>query len=405
MAEIVDMMDHVWKNGKKYTLAEFKEELKHELRRRADLDGNADVSKCVLALGEAGVGKTQAIRQAVGEIQGEYVMYHHGATMEEDNAGTPYQEQTNGNRVTKIAIPDHLACFYREPEGETGALVIEEVFTGSTTAHQNQARQFIDGRFGLTKMFPGWHIVGTSNPATAEFHTVKAVDKALAKRMIWLPVDPSSEEKLEYWVSRMHPLLHKFLVLWYSQSQSVDYVKATDSRTWMNLSDSIGRRCDVKTGYPNCPVKMLYRLMHNHVGLDVASSFEDYLNKGNDPNEYPIGHLDFLKASSSDVKILIRRVERWVEGDRTSLIGATQWGLEAYLRDQGNHSQVDDQGASNLTGFLRASGEHGYADMADSLMHLLRNTPLGQKVMKNLEGTNLEDRVTSLSDKIEKVGK
>jgi len=405
VSNITDIMDHVWTNGKKYTLAEFKEELKHELRVRTDLDENPDVSKCMLALGEAGVGKTQAIRQAVEEIDGEYVMYHHGATMEEDNIGTPYQEQVNGDRVTRIAIPEHLACFWRKPEGKTGVLVVEEVFTGGTTAHQNQVRQFIDGRFGLTKMYPNWHVVGTSNPATAEFHTVKAVDKALAKRMIWFPVDPSSEEKLRYWVGRMDDMLHKFLVLWRTENEQVDYIKATDSRTWMNLSDSIARRRDARTGRFRCSHAMLHRLMHNHVGREVADSFQTYLDKGDNADEYPIGHLDLLKASGNEVKRLIARVERWVESTRTSLLGATEWSLEAFLKTQANHKKIDEQGERNLTAFLRAAGEHGYADIADNLIMVIRETPLSQRIMKQLEGTELEDKLMTVADNLEKVQK
>lgn len=401
MADIVDIMDHVWTNGKKYSLAEFKEELKFELLTRTDLDGNPDVSKCILALGEAGIGKTQAIRQAVDEIKGEYVMYHHGATMEEDNAGTPYQEKSNGDRVTKIAIPDHLACFYREPSAVTGALVIEEVFTGSTTSHQNQARQFIDKRFGLTTMKPGWHIVGTSNPATADFHTVKAVDKALAKRMIWFPVDPTSDEKLAYWQGKMDDSLYKFLLLLRSQNESTDYVKATDSRTWMNLSDSLGRRRDAKTGAFRCRSQMLTRLIYNHVGKEVADSFEAFLADGNNPDAYPIGHLDLLKADDKGIKILIERVERWVRDSRSSLLGATEWSLEAYLRNQENHKDVDDRGIKNLAAFLRAAGERGYADMADCLLSVVQRTALSNKLLKPLEGTHLEERLITVSDLVE----
>lgn len=400
--QIVDIMDYVWTQGKKYSLAEFKEELKFELMHRGDLDGNPDVSKCILALGEAGIGKTQCIRQAVEEIGGEYVMYHHGATMEEDNAGTPYQEGTNGDRVTKIAIPDHLACFYRAPLGSTGVLVIEEIFTGSTTAHQNQARQFIDKRFGLTKMKPGWHVVGTSNPATADFHTVKAVDKALAKRMVWYPIEPTAEEKLTYWAGKMDDLLHKFLVLWHLEKRSLDVVNATDSRSWMNLSDSIGRRRDPKTGVLRCQPTALYKLMYNNVGKDIADTFEKYLKIGNDPDEYPIGHMDILRADDKGIKELADRATRWAKKKRAALIGATKWSLCGFLHNGQNHGIVDDRGVKNLASFMQAIGTQGFADMVDSMLNQLGRSTLAKKIVTELKGGELEKKLQALIDSLEK---
>lgn len=396
-----DMMEQVWTKGKRYSLKEFKDELKFEIRSRQDLDGSTDVAKCVLALGEAGIGKTQAIRQAVEEVGGEYVMYHHGATMEEDNAGTPYQEGTNGDRVTKIAIPDHLACFYREPKGSTGVLVIEEIFTGSTTAHQNQARQFIDKRFGLTKMKPGWHLVGTSNPATADFHTVKSVDKALAKRMIWFPIEATSEEKLTYWAGRMDDLLYKFLVLWHLQKKELDFIKATDSRTWMNLSDSIARRRDPASGILQCSQPSLHRLVYNNVGKEVADAFQAYLTLGNDPDEYPISHADILRADAKEIKILVARIKRWTDRKRAALIGATKWSLCGYLHNGANHDKVDARGIDNLSSFMKAVGEGGFADLTGSMLKQLGKSPLARAILEKLEGSELESKMASLIDTLE----
>lgn len=396
-----DLMEIVWSKGKRYSLKEFKDELKFEIRSRKDLDGSPDVSKCVLALGEAGIGKTQAIRQAVEEVGGEYVMYHHGATMEEDNAGTPYQEGTNGDRVTKIAIPDHLACFYREPQGSTGVLVIEEIFTGSTTAHQNQARQFIDKRFGLTKMKPGWHLVGTSNPATADFHTVKAVDKALAKRMVWFPIEATSEEKLTYWAGRMDDLLYKFLVLWHLQKKELDYVKATDSRTWMNLSDSIARRRDPGSGVLQCSQQSMYRLVHNNVSKAVADSFQSYLAVGNDPDEYPISHADILRADKKEIEVLVARVKRWTDRKRAALIGATKWSLCGYLHNGANHDKVEERGVENMAAFMKAIGEGGFADLAGSMLKQLGKSPLSRAILEKLEGSQLEEKMAGLLGTLE----
>jgi hypothetical protein len=400
---IVDMMDYVWTQGKKYSLAEFKEELKFELLRRDDLDGNPDVSKCILALGEAGIGKTQSICQAVDEIGGERVLFHMGATMEEDNAGTPYQEGTNGDKVTKIAIPDHLACFYRAPKGSTGVLVMDEIFTGSTTAHQNQARQFIDHRFGITQMKPGWHIVGTSNPATADFHTVKAVDKALAKRMVWFPIEATAEEKLTYWTGRMDDLLHKFLVLWHLEKRSLDVVNATDSRSWMNLSDSIGRRRDPKTGVLRCQPASLYKLMYNNVGKEIADTFEKYLKIGNDPDEYPIGHLDILRADAKGIQELADRASRWAKKKRAALIGATKWSLCGFLHNGQNHDKVDERGVKNLAAFMKAIGTQGFADMVDSMLNQIGRSALARKILGELEGSELEKKLQALIDSFESV--
>jgi hypothetical protein len=269
----VDPIERAWAQGASYTLNEFKRELRLELEPRTDLDGNRDVYKCLLAVGESGIGKTQAIRQVLEEAGAEYCMYHHGATMEEDNAGTPYQETVGNAKVTKIAIPDHLACFWRPPGGKFGALVMEEIFTGATTGHQNQVRQFVDRRFGLQVMQPGWRVIGTTNPATAEFHTVHAVDLALAKRMIVFPVRPTDQEKLAYWNGKMNPILHTFLVTWNVQGRSI--ISLTDSRTWMNLSDSLSRRQSGSSWLVD--YSSLMKLMSNHVGKEIAAMFVEIL--------------------------------------------------------------------------------------------------------------------------------
>lgn len=378
--DVSDVLSHAWQSRITYTLEEFKAELKLELASRPELDGNADVSKCILALGEAGIGKTQAIRQALMEVGGEYLMYHHGATMEEDNAGTPFQEKINERTITRIAIPDHLACFYREPTNGVGALVIEEIFTGSTTGHQNQARQFIDRRFGLHPMFPTWRVVATSNPESADYGTVKAADKALAKRMIIFPIKPTAAEKLQYWQGKMDDVLFKFHLV--NHLENLSFVEATDSRSWMNISDSLSRRR--MNGQWLAPIQSLAKLVSCHASRSVGAAFEEFLKKGNDPDEYPVSHMTLLTGSGHEQKLVHARFNKWMLNRRTALIGATTWGLNAFLRTykvDALKGYNEEEAAVNLAAYLRILCEVGYTDMAADIFNSGRQTSIMRLTM------------------------
>lgn len=383
MNPLQDPIERAWKDGSAYTIAEFKQELRLELEPDPSRDSDPDVYKCLLALGEAGVGKTQAIRQVLEEIRAEYCMYHHGATMEEDNAGTPYQSTENGKTITKIAIPDHLACFWRPPNGRVGALVMEEIFTGATSGHQNQVRQFVDRRFGLQTMLPGWRVIGTSNPSTAEFNTVHSIDLALAKRMIIFPVKPSDTEKLAYWQGRMHPVLHLFLSTWKVQGRSI--IQLTDSRTWMNLSDSLFRRQGT-SGWVVSETSLL-KLFTNHVGKEVAPMFVEFASKSVNEGDIPIDGARLLSADIKEASILLTRIEKWGKAKKVALLGTTKWSLCVCLADRiKENKEVTDREQDILAEFINLLCTVGHAHMAEEIISLFRQSPLSRTLIEKLKG-------------------
>jgi hypothetical protein len=142
--------------------------------------------------------------------------------------------------------------------------------------------------------------------------------------------------------------------------------------------------------------------MYNNVGKEIADTFEQYLKIGNNPDEYPIGHMDILRADAKGIQELADRAARWAKNKRTALIGATKWSLCGFLHDGRNHDKVNEQGVKNLAAFMKAIGEYGFADMVDSMLQQLGQGFLPGKIAREFTGTELEQKLAKWSDIYEK---
>jgi hypothetical protein len=385
-----DILAEAWASGVTYTMEEAKRELMYELIKANGInDEDPDVAKVILLMGPHGTGKTQVTKQACEEAGAEYAAYHHGATVEEDNHGLPIVEERNGIKVAGQAKPKHLPCFFRKPESPSGrgALVLHEPFTGGI-GHQNILRMMTERQHNSDKMFPGWILMATTNPETAEYVTVKAVDAALASRMIILVVKPSNDEKLSYWSSRMHPTLYKFLLL--TNIKKIAFLEKLDSRSWYNLADSVGRRQAAGATRDS-----LIKLIRTHAGTDVAVGFTQYLEHGDDPYYFPIGHNELVTADRAGMRVITERIKRWLDGNELPLIGATNWDLGVWLREESDKASTK-QAAANICEYMQLVGPGGYMDMVDDLFQNARGRKIMPDFMKSVKGTKVEDRLTEI---------
>jgi hypothetical protein len=374
-------------------------------------DDDPDVAKCFLLLGHAGIGKTRLVHQVGLEVGAEVFAYHHGATVEEDNLGLPFIK----DGIVHTAKPEHMPLFYRKPEsaGGLGIFFQDEIFSGQGMGHQNISRMIIDRRHGASKMVPGWHLVGATNPETAEYATVKSVDKALASRMIILVLKPTTDEKLAYWSGRMHKAIYQFLLL--NRGGSESYVEKLDSRAWCNLAHTIGKMFEA-----GVPQALMVKLLRTHTDSAVAAGFEAYLERGSDPDQYPIPAAELLTAEPARFEELLQRVRRWLErheqrGEKagvTALLGATKFELVAWLKNpercasltSGKDKRHAQLVLGNLAKFMVEIGSRDFADLASSLVHVLKeqdksaDSPLARAVLSQIKGTKLERRLLEMLD-------
>jgi len=390
-----DILAQAWASGVTYTMEEAKQELKYELNSVDGInDDDPDVAKVMLLLGPHGCGKTAITKQACLEAKAEYAAYHHGATVEEDNHGLPVIEERDGIKVVGQAKPKHLPCFFRKPESESGkgALVLHEPFTGGI-GHQNILRMMTERCHNADHMFPGWILVATSNPETAEYVTVKAVDAALASRMVILVVKPSNDEKMAYWSGRMHPLVYKFLLLTHC-NKDLNFIDKLDSRSWYNLADSLGRRHAVGASRDS-----LVKLLTTHAGIDVADGFNKYMEHGNDPYYFPIGAAELISADKPKLRELLSRVRQWISNAKTdiTLLGATNWDLGAWVRER-SHGYTKPM-VGNLNEYMQVLGSNGHIEFVDDLFQNSRGQAIMSDLIKLAKGTAVESRIVDIYEK------
>jgi hypothetical protein len=384
-----------------YSMAEAQELLLSQIRPAAGIaDDDPDCLKAFMVEGPAGIGKSRMMRQVANRAGARLVAHHHGATVEEDNHGLPYVK----NGVATNAPAAHLAPALQmdgEDPDELVMLLFEEACSGSSSGHQNFFRMVIDRQYQQTPLKKHCHVVGTTNPETADYSTVRSLDRSLAARLILIHLKPTADEKLGYWSKRMDEYLYKFLLLHHLNAGSLDYVEALDSRSWFNLAHTIA-----KARAAHLPVSILTKLVAAHAGSEIGRSFGEYTVHGDNPEKYPIGHKDIIKAETAELNELMARVGRWVASGEMPLIGATKWDLVAWIRDQtSDSSKLAEKDAAraarNISRFMVDVGTGGYADLARSIVDELRATPYLRTVLGHIKGTPLERKFIAIFERFE----
>lgn len=388
-----------------------------------------NVRKMITLIGHAGEGKTAMIEQVLTRLGAEMAVFHMGSTIEEDNNGLPFIDQVKG--ITRLAKPEHVPCFSRVPISPSGlgVLVVEECLSGQMM-HQNFLRSVIDRVWpNGDRMFPNWHVVGTTNPETSEYATVKAADRALASRLIFMLVRATSDEKMRYWAVHMQPTLptiYNFLLAYHDVGNGVTIserdtnpefnpIDCLDGRAWFNLADTVER--SRAAGLPN---RLIARSVRTHCGKEIETAFTDFLSKGSDPDEYPISHPRLLLGFNKDTgkyddKDVIReehaRIGRWLSDEKKlPLVGVTKWGIKSFFRDENqlqrmkNDSQFYRLVLGNLCAFMLDMDKGGYAEHAADLCATVKDaTPKTRDtfirdVLNKIKGTSLEKKLISLHE-------
>jgi hypothetical protein len=419
--QVTDPIAMAMMEGNEVTLAEAGMILESVLKHDADRDDVIDdnLRKMDVLIGHAGEGKTAIIDQVLTRIGAEKCVFHMGSTVEEDNNGLPFIDTANA--VTRLAKPEHVPCFSRKPSSPSGigVLVVEECLSGGTM-HQNFLRSVIDRYWpNGDRMCDGWKVIGTTNPETAEYSTVKAADRALASRMRFVYARASSDEKMKYWAqSRMGRTVFNFLLVHHTGTGTLDPVDVLDSRSWYGLADKI--ECMVRDKHPNA---MLARAVRTAAGTVMESHFIEFLKKGNNPDEYPVEAATLLYGTRSlsnydedAVGEELARVGRWTGKGAVPLLGATKWSVKAFLGDEHILKRLKDDNEfyrrvrGSLSKFLVALGDGGYAEMAeDTCEHIKRLRDSHPRfiydVLDDLKGTNLEPQLIRMDDRRQQANK
>ena len=403
--QIVDPISQACEEGNQVSLDQGGRILKAILRPNPQIreEQDSDLRRMLVFIGHGGEGKTSRIHQVVAELGAELAVFHMGSTVEEDNNGLPFIDRETG--ITRIAKPEHIPCFTREPASPTGlgVLLVEECLSGQIM-HQNFLRSIIDGVWpNGDRMYKGWKIIGTTNPETAEYATVKAADRALACRMHFVYVRATAEEKMRYWSGRMQPTLFNFLLLNHVNNIGLNVLDRLDSRSWYFLANDIEK---VKlAGEGN---KVISGMLRTHCGSEIETMFLAYLAKGSDPEQYPISHKKLLLGDDQEVKDSLARIGRWIANNEVPLLGATKWELKAFFKNNENLNQLKDDAkfcrlvTNNLSAFMIDLGKGGYAEHAEDLCHTLKEAASKIKfsfftdVLKKIKGTPLEKTLLDL---------
>lgn len=397
--EIEDMLEKAWSSGQRYTIEEAKQELRFSftpVKEVCDF-GDIDGEKIYCLMGPHGIGKTSCIHQLAREIEAEVFAFNLGGTVQEDLHGLPKITKTeDGIEVAGRAAAALAPPFYRKPKSKSGLGIwlLDEVFSGVSVDHQLFVRMVAGGKCDELRMFPGWFIAGTTNPPCADYLAVQKIDSSTADRFVFFCLKSSAEEKLQYWRTRMHPLVYKFLLL--NHVEKLSYVDALSSRTWWNMSKELAKRKAL-----GAPVSSMTGLLSTHAGNDVAMAFAAYLVHGEDPVYYPVSCSDLVGASDDDHKAAMTIIKKWVEDDNVPLIGATKWDITSWIHEETRRTDFKptDKIVKRLADFMVEIGSKGHADMVDDIFQVCRQTDLMQKLLNATQNTKLKDEIIAIHRK------
>lgn len=362
---------------RKYTLTQAKLDLKTELLSPIARDSRDNYG--LLWVGEGGIGKSSVIQQVANEVDCTFRSWHHGATIEEDNHGVQYRDDS----VTRWAIPEHLENLF-DLKGKKGIIFLDEIYSGQTIGHQNFVRMLIDRKFHNRTIDPGWLIVGATNPETNDYLSVRSVDKALHSRMLVYDIDPSAEELLEYWHDSMpHPI--KGMLVHNHFLGNLNFVKALSPRNWMKLARAVERRW--KSGFS---IAQLAELIAANSTPELATTFTKYMHIGTNPNCYPLGFGDIAEGNWRD------RVTLWLDGvGCMPLIAASQWNLLLTLKKNSDPKTYNPGVLKEVALFLEQIGTK-YAELSYNTIVALSSTSLGFALLSNINNTTLRGKLEDM---------
>jgi len=390
--EIEDMLERAVNSGESYSPEELKQELKFSIAPVKGIQDFNDIDgeKIYCIIGSHGAGKTSIMHQLAQETESEIYSFNLGGTVQEDLHGLPIIGEKNGIKVATRASAEFCPPFYRKPNSKSGIGIwlLDEIFSGVSNDHQLFVRMVAGGKCDELRMFPGWFIVGTSNPPCAEYLTVQKLDSSTADRFIFFCINTTADDKLRYWRPRMHPLTYRFLLL--NHIRKLSYIDSMSARSWWNISKELGKRQAL-----SAPISSMVRLLTTHANIEVASAFTAYLKHGDDPAYYPISAKELLYSDDIAFKRAMNIVQVWIKDDNTPLIGATKWDLNAWIIDEvvGKKIEVPETYIKRLSSFLIELGSNNYADLVDDVLMACRQTPLMEALINAIRGSKAMEEI------------
>ncbi len=401
---VVDLLDRAAKSGIQYTPEEVKQELYYSTLKVDGINDDTDINgeKIYIIQGPHGIGKTALTHQFGNENAMEVFAFNLGGTVQEDLHGNPdIKKLADGTNITGHAAAALAPPFFRKPNSPSGRGIwlLDEIFSGTSMDHQLFVRMVAGRRCDEMKMFPGWTIVGTTNPNTNSYMAVKKIDASTADRFIVFNVYTNADLKLAHWRGRMNPLMFKFLLL--MNVRKLSHVDATSARNWWNLAVEVYKR---RIG--GASIRSIENMIATHVSLPVAQDFITYLSHGDDPNYYPIGTHEILSADKTQLRQLIARIEHWAKKGEVSMLGATKWDLAEFMRDDlvKKNIKLEDSAVQNIAEIMKAMGGNGYVDMCDSVFDAISGSVHQDDLLELTRDSKLrvEQLRVQRADKLEK---
>tara|TARA_Y100000034_G_scaffold43105_1_gene52660 strand:- start:10772 stop:11863 length:1092 start_codon:yes stop_codon:yes gene_type:complete len=147
-------------------------------------------------VGEAGIGKTQLLKQIAAEQSWGYHDYYAQLAQAEDIIGLPFRNPDNAS--TYLNLVDEM-IWNATQEHERGILVFEEVNRATQTT-ASAVFAFMDKRGAGSFSLPeGWHIAIAQNPSGLDY-SVNDLEKdhAFRRRVTWLAVREDVRAFLEH---------------------------------------------------------------------------------------------------------------------------------------------------------------------------------------------------------------
>jgi len=389
----VSTITKVWEQQERFSLTEAKQIIQAEVIEREHLnDDDPDVCKCILLVGEHSIGKSRIVAQACAAAGVEMVKFHFGATEQEDNAGRQYTDDEY--KLTRRAVPEHLPCFYRRPNGKAGVMFFDETMAGYS-GHQTILRMMIDRKLVDIDIQPGWYFIGATNPPTIDYASVQETEESLSGRFVYLPVTATAEERLSYWADRMPNTVYQMLLLSHVNGQGL--VTKFGSRVWMNHAHTIAKWEASEVGHPT-----MIKLFNVRFGKEVGGLLFNYLKHGNNQDHYPIRYKVFTEAGAGTWREALGRVKRWLDADEIPLLGATKWDLVNFLRDETHKDDIKKNGkklAKRVAAFAQVLSDGEKAEIVASLIQGCRDTPVLEYLMPEIRGTRLAKRFLEIYEK------
>ncbi len=374
-------------------------------------DPECETAKCMTLIGDAGDGKTSAVRNFCKIMDWEFRIWPTGSVLEEDNLPVANMQDTKNSKHFSTRAP---AWFPSEkPKGGFGILFIDEIFT-ATEMQQNQiailiSQGYKEG-FAGHRIAEGWWLAAATNPPSDNYYLSKEPDERLQRRLWPIVLRPSVDDTMRYFQDhdKVPDILYRFLMnnprFLSSSSREVRTkgdkkssepsvaLKRIDNRTWEDVGGMIREMMDARAHSA-----LLETFLTTRLGPEVAGSFMEYTIKGDDPYFYPIPAMKWLSAGKDEHAGHLRLLNKWTKdakGDRQATIGATV--MDMYRHTCRQDKTYGDKEMGNLVDMLLNIS----ADSAAHLLKGLEGTPIetNEAFRSRLIGTKLAKDLASLED-------